>query len=59
MRDINQIIADNGNDNTPAMDTHNLTGRVVLDPDNAEMPLSTMCNRLRHDEHCADLHWSN
>lgn len=28
MRDIRQIIADNGNDNTPAMDSHNLTGRA-------------------------------
>lgn len=27
MRDIRQIIADNGGDNTPAMDSHNLTGR--------------------------------
>lgn len=27
MRSIKQIIADNGGDNTPAMDTHNLTGR--------------------------------
>jgi len=29
MRDLNQIIADNGNDPTPAMDTHNLTGRAI------------------------------
>jgi hypothetical protein len=28
MRSIEQIIADNGFDNRPAMDTHNLTGRV-------------------------------
>lgn len=29
MRSIEQIVVDNGNDNTPAMDTHNLTGRVT------------------------------
>lgn len=28
MRSIEQIIADNGNDNTPALDTHNVTGRA-------------------------------
>jgi hypothetical protein len=31
MRDLGQIVADNGNDNTPALDTHNLTGRAVVD----------------------------
>lgn len=31
MRDLSQIIADNGGDNTPAMDTHNLTGRAICD----------------------------
>lgn len=29
MRSLEQIIHDNGNDNTPALDTHNLTGRAV------------------------------
>jgi hypothetical protein len=28
MRSLERIIADNGNDNTPALDTANLTGRV-------------------------------
>lgn len=28
MRSIEQIIHDNGGDNTPALDTHNLTGRA-------------------------------
>ena len=28
MRSLEQIIADNGGDNTPAGDTHNLTGRA-------------------------------
>lgn len=28
MRSLEQIIADNGGDNTPALDTHNLTGRA-------------------------------
>lgn len=28
MRSLEQIVADNGNDNTPALDTHNLTGRA-------------------------------
>ena len=40
MRDLDKIVADNGGDDTPALDTHNLTGRVVLDPDDAEYPLS-------------------
>lgn len=29
MRSIEQIIHDNGNDNTPGLDTHNLTGRAL------------------------------
>jgi hypothetical protein len=29
MRSLEQIIHDNGNDNTPALDTHNLTGRAA------------------------------
>lgn len=36
MRSLEQIIHDNGNDNTPALDTHNLTGRaapVGVEPD--------------------------
>lgn len=28
MRSIEQIVKDNGGDNTPALDTHNLTGRA-------------------------------
>lgn len=28
MRDLAQIIRDNGADDTPALDTHNLTGRA-------------------------------
>lgn len=28
MRSLEQIVADNGDDNTPGLDTHNLTGRV-------------------------------
>jgi hypothetical protein len=28
MRDLRQIVHDNGGDNTPALDTHNLTGRA-------------------------------
>ena len=30
MRSLEQIVADNGNDNTPGMDTHNLTGRAKV-----------------------------
>lgn len=29
MRSIEQIVNDNGGDNTPALDTHNLTGRAL------------------------------
>lgn len=29
MRSLEQIVADNGGDNTPGLDTHNLTGRVA------------------------------
>ena len=28
MRDVRQIVADNGNDNRPGYDSHNLTGRA-------------------------------
>lgn len=28
MRSIEQIVRDNGGDDTPALDTHNLTGRA-------------------------------
>ena len=31
MRDLAQIIRDNGDDNTPGLDTHNLTGRAQED----------------------------
>lgn len=31
MRDLSKIIADNGGDNTPGLDTHNLTGRAKCD----------------------------
>ena len=31
MRTLEQIVADNGGDNTPALDTHNLTGRARID----------------------------
>lgn len=36
MRDLRQIIKDNGGDDTPALDTHNLTGRATpkeVEPD--------------------------
>lgn len=72
MRDIRQIIADNGNDNTPAMDTHNLTGRAPIaetgytdwikrnqNADFNKVMRREECKRFRHDEHCADQHWSN
>ena len=36
MRSLEQIIADNGNDNTPALDTHNLTGRALCKYESAE-----------------------
>jgi hypothetical protein len=42
MRSIEQIIHDNGGDNTPALDTHNLTGRAF--PEGVEplwMPLAS------------------
>lgn len=54
MRDIRQIVADNGNDNTPAMDSHNLTGRAVrcsvCGDSIIGMPIGStecrLCNRL-------------
>lgn len=29
MRDLRQIVKDNGGDDSPALDTHNLTGRAT------------------------------
>lgn len=29
MRSLDQIVKDNGGDNTPGLDTHNLTGRAA------------------------------
>jgi hypothetical protein len=43
MRDLRQIVHDNGGDDTPALDTHNLTGRagdIVIDLGNLA-PLET------------------
>lgn len=45
MRDIRQIVADNGGDNTPGMDTHNLTGRIPkCEFCGDQKPLNKGCN---------------
>lgn len=52
MRDIRQIIADNGWDNTPALDTHNLTGRAL--PEGVEQAWAPLDGEDVMDEFGAD-----